>query len=134
MAHVHNCANGRVAAGNAQLWRKDFGADAALASVRVDPGDARRLVLCGQRGSLIVLKLNNMARDRVEQQQYKVDMSASKAGDSLRASFSTTRDLLYVLLPREARSLFRSFAPCRASAQVVLRLTKHRDCLCSSLW
>ncbi|BDA45713.1 probable WD repeat-containing protein 11 at C-terminar half [Coccomyxa sp. Obi] len=83
---------------NAQLWRKDFGAEAALASVRVDPGDARRLVLCGQRGSLIVLKLNNMARDRVEQQQYKVDMSASKAGDSLRASFSTTRDLLYVVV------------------------------------
>ncbi len=89
--------------GNAALWRKDFGAEAALASVRVDPGDARRLVLCGQRGSLIVLKLGNMARDRVEQQQYKVDMSASKPGDTLRAAFSTTRDLLYVLLPREVR-------------------------------
>jgi hypothetical protein len=67
----------------------------------VDPSDSRRLVLCGQRGSLIVLRLNHMARDKVEQQQYKVDMSASKAGDTLRAAFSTTRDLLYVLLPRE---------------------------------
>lgn len=92
-------------AGNTCLWRKDFGAEAALASVRVDPADGRRLVLCGQRGSLIVLKLNNMARDRVEQQQYRVDMSASKPGDTLRASFSTTRDLLYVLLPREVRRL-----------------------------
>ena len=43
-----------------------------------------------------------MARDRVEQQTYKVDMSASKPGDALRAVFSLTRDLLYVLLPREA--------------------------------
>lgn len=58
--------------GNAPLWKKDFGAEAALASVRVDPGDVRRLVLCGQRGVLIVLKLTNPARDRVEQQQYKV--------------------------------------------------------------
>lgn len=51
-----------------------------------------------------MLRLNNMVRDRVEQQQYKVDMSASKAGDTLRAAFSTTRELLYVLLPREVRT------------------------------
>lgn len=68
----------------------------------MDPSDARRLCLCGQKGSLIVLRLTGMARDRVEQQTYKVDMSASKPGDALRAVFSLTRDLLYVLLPREA--------------------------------
>ena len=84
------------------MWKKDFGPEAALCAVRTDPSDARRLCLCGQRGSLIVLRLTNMARDRVEQQTYKVDMSASKAGDALRAVFSTTCDLLYVLLPREA--------------------------------
>jgi hypothetical protein len=38
----------------------------------VDPSDARRLVLCGARGTLIVLRLTNLARDRTEQQQYKV--------------------------------------------------------------
>ena len=61
-----------LGSGNTPLWKKDFGAEAALASARVDPGDVRRLVLCGQRGVLIVLKLTNLARDRVEQQQYKV--------------------------------------------------------------
>ena len=92
----------RVRAGNTCLWKRDFGPEASLCAVRVDPSDARRLCLCGQKGSLIVLRLTNMARDRVEQQTYKVDMSASKPGDALRAVFSTTRDLLYVLLPREA--------------------------------
>ncbi len=91
--------------GNTCLWKKDFGTEAALCAVKTDPGDARRLCLCGQKGSLIVLLLTNMARDRFEQQTYKVDMSGSKAGDALRAAFSTTRDLLYVLLPREASPL-----------------------------
>lgn len=89
-------------AGNTCLWKKDFGPEAALCAVKVDPSDARRLCLAGQKGSLIVLRLTGMARDRVEQQTYKVDMSASKPGDALRAVFSLTRDLLYVLLPREA--------------------------------
>lgn len=63
---------GVACAGNKCLWKKDFGGEAALLAVRVDPTDARRLVLCGQKGSLIVLKLLKLARDRVEQQQYKV--------------------------------------------------------------
>lgn len=54
------------------LWKREFGAEAQLASICVDPSDARRLVLCGARGTLIVLRLTNMARDRTEQQQYKV--------------------------------------------------------------
>jgi hypothetical protein len=73
-----------------------------LCSVGTDPSDARRLVLCGQKGSLRVLRLANLGRARVDQQTYKVDVSASKAGDGLRAIFSRTRDLLFVLLPREA--------------------------------
>ena len=66
---------GKVAlggAGNKPLWRKEFGAEAALAAIRVDPTAARRLVLCGARGTLVVLRLTNLARDRAEQQQYKV--------------------------------------------------------------
>ena len=62
----------RLGAGNKPLWKKEFGAEASLASVRVDPNDARRLVLCGARGTLVVLRLTNIARDRAEQQQYKV--------------------------------------------------------------
>ena len=83
------------------LWRKDFGAEHALTTIKVDPTDWRHLCLCGAKGSIIVLRLVNLGRDRVEQQSYKVDMSSSKPGDTLRCCFSTTRDLLYVLLPRE---------------------------------
>ena len=43
---------------------------------------------------------------QVDQQTYKVDMSSSKPGDTLRCCFSTTRDLLYVLLPREVSLSF----------------------------
>ena len=49
-----------------------------------------------------MLCLANLGRARVDQQTYKVDVSASKASDGLRAIFSRTRDLLFVLLPREA--------------------------------
>lgn len=89
------------AAAGAVLWRKDFGAEHALSSIQVEPTDWRHVCLCGAKGSIIVLRMLNLARDKVEQQTYKVDMSASKPGDALRCCFSTTRDLLYVLLPRE---------------------------------
>ena len=83
------------------LWRKDFGVEHALSSIKVDPTDWRHMCLCGAKGSIIVLRLVNLNKDRVEQQTYKVDMSSSKPGDTLRCCFSATRDLLYVLLPRE---------------------------------
>ncbi len=86
------------------LWRKDFGAEHALTSIKVDPTDWRHMCLCGAKGSIIVLRLVNLGRDKVEQQTYKVDMSSSKPGDTLRCCFSATRDLLYVLLPREVRA------------------------------
>ena len=85
----------------AVLWRKDFGADQALSSIQVDPTDWRHVCVCGAKGSIIVMRMLNLARDKVEQQTYKVDVSASKPGDTLRCCFSGTRDLLYVLLPRE---------------------------------
>lgn len=71
----------------------------------MDPTDWRHMCLCGAKGSIIVLRLVNLGRDKVEQQSYKVDMSSSKPGDTLRCCFSTTRDLLYVLLPREVSLL-----------------------------
>lgn len=82
-------------------YKKDFGAEPQLASLKVSPTDRRHLCLCGQRGSIIVLRLINLAKEKVEQQQYKVDMSASKPNDTLRCMFSATRDLLFVQLPRE---------------------------------
>ena len=130
-------------AGNTCLWKRDFGPEAALCAVRVDPSDARRLCLCGQKGSLIVLRLTNMARDRVEQQTYKVDMSASKPGDALRAVFSTTRDLLYVLLPREAspklcdmRSNSQSTAKCRTRHETTVHRAAafQQHCATISAW
>ena len=38
---------------------------------------------------------------RVEQQTYKVDGTAAKANPIVRCAFSTSTDLLYILLPRE---------------------------------
>jgi hypothetical protein len=38
------------------LWRKDFGGGEAFTGLVVDPLDRRRLVLCGARGSFIVLR------------------------------------------------------------------------------
>ena len=96
------CLTVKIAcAAGAVLWRKDFGADHALSSIQVDPTDWRHVCVCGAKGSIIVMRLLNLARDKVEQQTYKVDMSSSKPGDTLRCCFSSTRDLLYVLLPRE---------------------------------
>jgi len=43
---------------------------------------------------------------RVEQQQYRVDVSDSKKeAATVQCHFSRTRDLMFVLLPREARLL-----------------------------
>ena len=92
--------------------------------MQVDPTDWRHMCLCGSKGSIIVLRLLNLGRDKVEQQSYKVDMSSSKPGDTLRCCFSTTRDLLYVLLPREVSLLACQLAclPALPSAQGLVRL------------
>ena len=42
---------------------------------------------------------------RVEQQQYRVDVSDGKTTANVKCLFSRTQDLLYVLLPREVRPL-----------------------------
>lgn len=101
LTHADRCKACHVSAAGSVLWRKDFGAEHALTSIKVDPTDWRHMCLCGAKGSIIVLRLVNLGRDKVEQQTYKVDMSSSKPGDTLRCCFSATRDLLYVLLPRE---------------------------------
>ena len=42
-------------AGGAIVWRKDFGAEAAINTLRMDPTNARRMCVCGARGALHVL-------------------------------------------------------------------------------
>ena len=37
------------------MWRKDFGAEIAIAALKVDPTNARRMCVCGARGALHVL-------------------------------------------------------------------------------
>ena len=99
--------------------------------MQVDPTDWRHMCLCGAKGSIIVLRLVNLGRDKVEQQSYKVDMSSSKPGDTLRCCFSTTRDLLYVLLPREV-----SWLPCLLACLAALPSAQGLVCLlqiCSPL-
>ncbi|KAL3161421.1 hypothetical protein ABBQ32_010311 [Trebouxia sp. C0010 RCD-2024] len=111
------------------LWRKDFGLDHALTTIKVDPTDWRHLCLCGSKGSIIVLRLVNLGRDKVEQQSYKVDMSSSKPGDTLRCCFSTTRDLLYVLLPREVVVFDLEFGQPAASSSLPASRPPFRDIL-----
>ncbi|KAL4425017.1 hypothetical protein ABPG77_001795 [Micractinium sp. CCAP 211/92] len=83
------------------IWKKDFGSGPgaeAFTSLQVDPLDRRRLVLCGSKGSFIVLCLISPAANRVRYQQYQVDIGA---GGTLRCAFSGTQDLLFLLLQRE---------------------------------
>ncbi|KAK9845287.1 hypothetical protein WJX81_002462 [Elliptochloris bilobata] len=111
------------------LWRKDFGGEAALGSVRVDPRDARRAILTGDRGQLSVLSLTAPERGRVEVTQYSVDVSASKPGDAFRAAFSCTRDLLFVLMPREVIVFDLEFGQPAASTPLPKSRPAFRDVL-----
>lgn len=54
------------------LLKKELGAEALLASIRVNPRDARHLCLCGQKGTLVEMRLAAASRDKAEQQTYKV--------------------------------------------------------------
>ena len=48
------------------VWKKEFGADMGLCAIQTDPLDAQRLCLCGDKGTLIVMRLVDLARDRSE--------------------------------------------------------------------
>ena len=47
------------------VWKKELGAEQALASIKVDPTDWRHICLCGAKGSIVVLRLTNMAQNKV---------------------------------------------------------------------
>ena len=52
-------------AANQVVWKKELGAEQALASIKVDPTDWRHICLCGAKGSIVVLRLTNMAQNKV---------------------------------------------------------------------
>ena len=109
------------------VFKKDFTAEAFLASICTDPTDARRICIAGTKGALNVLRFSqaplptagtpggsptppNSTRGEVklaDSQTYQVDV---KPGDALVCRFAATRDLLYVLLPREVGC--RRTVPC----------------------
>ena len=92
------------------VLKRDFGTEEGLAGMVVDPLDRAHLVLTSLRGSIINMYLTNPIKDRVDQQQYRVDCSDAKGGPSvLVCVLSATRDILYILLPRQARG---SSIPC----------------------
>ena len=88
-----------------------------LSGMVSDPRDCRRLCLTGPRGTLSVVDLTDpIGKDDVQIRQYKLTTTAGaeaapRGGTSgstgpapsppLYVSFSVTRDLLFVLLPRE---------------------------------
>ena len=48
------------------MWKKDLALDLAVSSIQVAPTDCRRLCLCGEKGSLVVMRLLDLTRDRCE--------------------------------------------------------------------
>ena len=47
------------------VWKKELGAEQALATIKVDPTDWRHICLCGAKGSIVVLRLTNLAQNKV---------------------------------------------------------------------
>ena len=46
------------------VWKKDLALDLAVSSIQIAPTDCRRLCLCGEKGSLVVMRLLDLTRDR----------------------------------------------------------------------
>lgn len=48
------------------MWRKEISVEAMVNSIQVDCTDKRRLCLCGEKGSLTIFHLVDVAKDRSE--------------------------------------------------------------------
>lgn len=46
------------------MWKKELPAESLVSSIQVDPTDRRRLCLCGEKGSITVIRLLDLGRDR----------------------------------------------------------------------
>ena len=79
----------------------------ATPEVDAGPGCGAGLTL-----SLSAKPARPLTRSCAQVTRYSVDVSASRPGDAVRAAFSCTRDLLFVLMPREARRM-RGHPGCR---------------------
>lgn len=52
-------------AGGGVIWKRDISMDSLFSSIQVDPSDRRRICLCGERGSLMVMHLLDLEKDRL---------------------------------------------------------------------
>jgi hypothetical protein len=92
----------QTCAGNTVVWRREF--EEGLSGISVDPNDRCHVVLTSVKGSIISMALSNPLREKVEQRQYRVDCSDPRGGAPLLVCrLSVTRDILYILLPRQVR-------------------------------
>ena len=88
-------------AGGGVLWKRELAAPASpetFTSIAVDPLDRRRVVLCGDAGALVVLRLRGVGGGdgggggggggggEVEQQQYRVNVAQPASAASASAS------------------------------------------------
>lgn len=62
--------------GSAVVWRRELSSSGSelFTQMAVAPLDNRQLCMCGSNGALVVLHLADPARNKVQMQQYRVDM------------------------------------------------------------
>lgn len=63
------------------LAKRELGNGSELFSqLAVDPLDSRQLCLCGSNGAVAVLQLQDPAADKIQAQQYRVNLQQPAAG------------------------------------------------------
>jgi hypothetical protein len=73
------------AAGGALLAKRELGNGSELFSqLTVDPLDSRQVCLCGSNGAVAVLQLTDPAADKIQAQQYRVNLQQQAAGERQR--------------------------------------------------
>ncbi|GFR52352.1 hypothetical protein Agub_g14896, partial [Astrephomene gubernaculifera] len=105
--------------GGAVLWKRELAGPDIWHSLEVDPLDCRRLAVGSGQGGLALLSLDDPASDRVEIKQYRIGTAAAvattnsnsnggataaaaaTAGGLVGLRFCATRDLLFLMMPRE---------------------------------
>lgn len=68
--------------GGALLSKRELGNGSELFSqLTVDPLDSRQICLCGSNGAVAVLQLTDPAADKIQAQQYRVNLQQQPAGE-----------------------------------------------------
>ncbi|KAG2490001.1 hypothetical protein HYH03_011468 [Edaphochlamys debaryana] len=99
--------------GGALLWRRELASPDVWHGLEVDPLDCRRLAISSAQGGVTLIALTDVAADRIDVKQYRVAVgppsssggaaggTSSTSGSVFAAAFAASRDLLFLLLPRE---------------------------------